>query len=79
MSEVSTKFLPSEALFVFAGWLTSRKEPVTFSAKNDAAIATELVGEFCEANGLEEPRDDHTLWPTHPTGNQPHLKDMTDG
>lgn len=42
--------LPSEALFGFAGWLTSRDEVVTLSSRHDAAIAAQLV-----ARGFMEP------------------------
>lgn len=46
---------PSEALYGFMGWLTSRHEPVTFSAGDDAAMAADLVHAFCTENGLPEP------------------------
>ena len=57
----------SEALFGFAAWLASRKEEVTFSGHNDAGEPARLVGRFCEANGLEEPRarwENQLVWPT---------------
>lgn len=47
----------SEALFGFMGWLTSLETPVTFSARDYAGTAAELVDEFCKANNLAEPRD----------------------
>lgn len=47
----------SEALYGFGGWLTSSDKVLTISAKHDAGIVAELVGRFCEANGLEEPRE----------------------
>jgi len=56
----------SEALFGFMGWLTSRKESVTFSSSHNAAIAADLVAEFCKANNLEEPRNDWHLSLVHP-------------
>jgi len=62
----SEKFLPSEALYVFAAWLTCREKPVTPSRKHEAGIAAVLVDEFCIANSLEDPREDHSLWPKHP-------------
>ena len=57
----------SEALFGFAGWLTSRDEPVTASAKHDAAVWAELVGEFCAKNHLSDPREQWDTLLTHPT------------
>lgn len=50
----------SEALYAFTAWLTGRKEEVTFSSHHDASIAVELIAKFCEANGLEEPREGWT-------------------
>ncbi len=48
---------PSEALFGFAGWITTRKEQVVASSKDDAAVWARLIDEFCKANKLPEPRD----------------------
>ncbi len=56
----------SEALFGFAAWLTCRDEAVTASAKHDAAIWAELVGEFCKTNHLHEPREQWETLLTHP-------------
>ena len=47
----------SEALFGFAGWLTSLKEPVIAGYNYDAGVFVDLVGKFCEAHQLTEPRD----------------------
>jgi len=57
----------SEAVYGFAGWLTSRKERTTMSASDDAAPIAELVKEFCEVNNLPEISGN---WPNeliHPT------------
>lgn len=49
----------SEAVYGFAGWLTSRRgEPVVLSSNHDAGVVAELVHEFNERNGLAEPRRD---------------------
>lgn len=56
----------SEALYGFAGWLTSRDEKATFSSKDNAAIAAELVDAFCKANNLELPRERFNEWLNHP-------------
>jgi hypothetical protein len=40
------------ALYAFAGWLTSMKEPITFSANNWATPAADMVASFIELNGL---------------------------
>jgi hypothetical protein len=45
----------SEALYGFAGWLTSLEKPVTLSAGHDAGIAARLVDEYCKANSLPDP------------------------
>ena len=43
---------PAEALFAFAGWLSSREETTgKLSAHDDASQIAKLVGRFCEAQG----------------------------
>ena len=57
----------SEALYAFAGWLTSRKEVTMLSAHHDAAAAAELVTTFCEHNRLQDPREgwqDKVIYPS---------------
>lgn len=56
---------PSEALYGFAGWLTTRDQAVTFGATHDSATAADLVKAYCESQGFEAPRDDfhHNLRP----------------
>lgn len=53
------KINASEALLGFAGWLTCRAAPVTFSSEHDAAPAAELVAEFIKAHDLPAVRDAH--------------------
>ena len=48
---------PSEALYGFGGWLTTRDKPVTMSAKNNAGIVAELIDEFIKKQKLEQPED----------------------
>ena len=50
---------PTDALFGFMGWLTSREEPVTLSSRHDAAIAADLVVEFCKDRDLDENCSEH--------------------
>ncbi len=57
----------SEALFGFAGWLTTRNEKITASSHHDAAVWANVVDEFCKANNLTDPRDDWSDRLTHPT------------
>jgi len=47
----------SEALFGFGGWLTTRDEAVTFSAKDDAAKMAELIDIFIKKYNLKDPRE----------------------
>jgi len=56
----------SEAVYGLLAWLTTRESQVTLGAGNDCAIAAELVGEFCKANKLAEPRDDWHTKLIHP-------------
>jgi len=62
------KSTPSEALYGFAGWLTTRDEEVTASAHHDASIWAELVATFIEANNLENPREGWENNLIHPNG-----------
>lgn len=56
----------SEAVFGFAGWLTSRGQPVTMSSKHNAATVADLVSKFCEVNDLTPPRPEWNRNLTHP-------------
>ena len=47
---------PSEALYGFCGWLTSRKPKTVMSSKHDAAIIADLIDQFCKVNNLTEPQ-----------------------
>lgn len=46
----------SEALWGFIGWLTSRQEVTVLSSKDDCTPIVDLVAEFIEVNGLNQPR-----------------------
>jgi hypothetical protein len=48
---------PSETLYSFMGWLTTRETTLSLGAEHDAAAAADVVAEFCEKSGLPEPRD----------------------
>lgn len=50
------RITPSEALYGFMAWLTTRDEPVTLSAKHDASIAARLIDSWLKANKLPNPR-----------------------
>ncbi len=61
------KLTATEALYGFAGWLTSREKPVTLSANHEASAAAELVAEFVRANSLGDvSREDWHKFMTHP-------------
>ena len=49
----------SEAIFAFCGWLTSRETKTVMSSSNDSAPIAQLVGAFCDANKLDDPREDY--------------------
>lgn len=63
---MADKLIASEALFSFAGWLTSRKEKTIMSSQDDAAPIADLVAQFCKENGLAEPREDWSVNLIHP-------------
>lgn len=49
---------PSEALFAFMGWLTTRRRQAgPFSSTHNAAQAADLVKEYCDLQGWDEPRE----------------------
>lgn len=56
----------SEAVYGFAGWITTRKKPIIASSRHDCAGWADLVSTFCDTNGLPEPRHDWTKDLTHP-------------
>jgi hypothetical protein len=62
------KLSPSEAVFGFAGWLTSRKCKTIMSSSDDAAPIADLVQQFCEENDLPSPRDGWENNLIHPDG-----------
>lgn len=49
--------LPSEAIYAFAAWLTCRKQVTVFGSSQDASQAAELVREFVQGQGFEQPRE----------------------
>lgn len=59
------EWTPSEALFAFMGWLTTRKEPTILGSGHDAAPAVELIREFTERHHLEHPREGYHLVIVH--------------
>lgn len=66
------KLTAAEAVFGFAGWLTSRTERTVMSSTDDAACVARLCGQFIKENGLSEPREgwEHNL--IHPSGECSH-------
>jgi hypothetical protein len=61
------KLTATEALYGFAGWLTTRETPVTFSSIDDASRAAQLVAEFVAANDLGDvSREDWHKFLVHP-------------
>jgi hypothetical protein len=58
----SDEWRPSEALFAFGGWLTSRRERLVCSATDDAAPMADAIAEFCKRQNLSQPREGwHTV------------------
>ena len=59
---------PSEAVYGFASWLTTRSEVTTMSSKHDSSVIAQLVERFCKENNLPPVSDQ---WPkslVHPAG-----------
>lgn len=64
----------SEALYAFAGWLTTRDEVTEMGAMHDCAPIAKLVGDFCAVNGLPDVRESFAnasvRHPVYPEGGQ---------
>ena len=60
----------SEAVYGFAGWLTSRKEKTIMSSSDDCGNIAILVDEFCKANSLDDPRNDFGDYLKHPVSEE---------
>jgi hypothetical protein len=54
---INEKLSGSEAVYGFAGWLTSRKDKTIMSSSDDASVIADLVDEFNKKQELEEPRE----------------------
>ena len=66
--EAAKLLSPSEALVSMLGWLTTRKGTLKIGAKHATyGQLAELVGKFCEANNLVDPREGWTRMSTHKT------------
>ena len=52
-SEIS----PSEAIYGFCAWLTTRSELTEMGANKDCVAIPQLIGKYCEANNFLDPRD----------------------
>lgn len=69
------KLNSSEAVYGFAGWLTSRSEKTVMSSSDNAAPIAELVDKFCKANNLPDVSEN---WPSaliHPDDGEIALSD----
>ena len=51
---------PREAIVAFVAWLTTRPNPVCFSAAHDSAKACNLANQFCDWNNWPKCREDYT-------------------
>ena len=68
------KLSPSEALYGFVGWLTSRDEVIKIGATEEVPPLPQLVEEFCKVNKLKEPREDWADNLIHPSGECSKIK-----
>jgi hypothetical protein len=54
-NSMTKKLNPTEAVFGFAAWLTTRHEVTRMGATEDAAPIADMILEFVEANNLVMP------------------------
>lgn len=66
MANKKIQLTGSEAVFGFAAWLTTRIEITMMSSRHDSAPIAELVSEFIDTNGLEDPRENWEKILKHP-------------
>lgn len=59
--------IPSEVLYMFLGWLTSRDESVQFGKFHDSSRAIDLIEAFCRENNLDPPREGWEKNLSHPS------------
>jgi len=65
-TDVTDTLTASEALFGFAGWLTTRDERTVMSHTDECGQIAELVIRFCDTNELPSPRDGWEKKLSHP-------------
>jgi hypothetical protein len=56
----------SESIYAFVAWMSSRPESEAIGADIEVPPWPELIKEFCEANGLPEPRESWPHYLTNP-------------
>ncbi len=66
VDEGTATLTPAEAVFGLLAWLTTRKQPSTFSAKHDSSPAAAIAAVFCKTNNLGTCRDEWADYLTHP-------------
>jgi len=57
---------PSEALYGFAGWITTREKKMCAGSHEECGQWADAVNKFCKTNGLDDPRDGWEKNLTHP-------------
>ncbi len=60
------KLTASEAVYGVLAHLSTRVVPITVSEKHDAGVLADIARDFCEANNLEDPREDYHKILVHP-------------
>lgn len=70
-----SKLSPSEAIYGFCAWLTTREKITVMSGHHDPAPIVKAIEVFCEVNGLAYPRYDWTDYLIHPKDSEKSLLD----
>lgn len=73
VKQPALRWNPTEVLYAFSGWLTTRKKPIVFGSNYTVGPIAELTNQFIKLNKLPDPR------PFYPKLKVPtvHFDDLT--
>lgn len=58
---------PSEALYAFCAWISTRDQQIAIGSSSECGILVELIEQFRQANNLPPPRHNYQIYLKHPS------------